>query len=161
MGESSFLSNLLSYVVTFESFLRSAWEENPSAWSFATARALAIRWRSGKLKTKKRRTMMKKWAKEHVDRFMGRSSGDISEGILAKIGPAGCTCGPLQGLTSLLSILSDAELVQVVLKLMEKDVDAYQLTPKSDGSWGDLVNKVKVVDGTFRRDDAQLKMEKR
>jgi len=136
-AESAFHSKLLQYVRDFEGFLKRVWDENESTWSFASARALAIRWQSKALKSKKNRAAMKRWAQEHVDRFLGQKKGaaavDMSEGILARIGGAGYTCGPLQGLTSLAAVVSNAELVHVVLQLLEKDIDRYQLSASNEG----------------------------
>merc|ERR1711924_232635 len=112
--ESGFHSKLQQYVRDFESFLSRAWDENTEVWSFASARALALRWQSKALKGKSNRARIKKWAKEHVQRFLG-AGADVSKGTLARIGGAGYTCGPLQGLTSLAAVVSDSELLQVVL----------------------------------------------
>eukprot|EP00927_Polykrikos_kofoidii_P048693 TRINITY_DN42920_c0_g1_i1.p1 TRINITY_DN42920_c0_g1~~TRINITY_DN42920_c0_g1_i1.p1 ORF type:complete len:506 (+),score=100.16 TRINITY_DN42920_c0_g1_i1:88-1605(+) len=166
--ESSFHERVLEYVVAFEAFMAKLWAENPNAWSFASARALVIRWRSQSLKKKKQRSKVRKWAREHVDRFLGRKSASLkggeaglTEGILARMGGAGYTCGPLQGLTSLAGILADADLVQVVLKLLEKDVDRYQLIAATPAPWGPLVDAGFAVEGSFFRDDQQLLLEKR
>merc|ERR1712094_142312 len=75
--ESSFHEELQSYLNRFEGFLQKAWEDNAQYWSFSSARALSIRWHSKGLK-KKKRTAIKKWAKEHVDRFLGRPSKKAS-----------------------------------------------------------------------------------
>merc|ERR1712110_724909 len=48
--ESSFYENIVDYTNTFEHFLRKEWKNNAEFWSFASARALAIRWRSGSLR---------------------------------------------------------------------------------------------------------------
>lgn len=166
---SSFHEDILEYLGRFEVFLRQAWEESPESWSFASARALALRWQSKGLK-KKRRTMLKRWAEEHVDRFLGRHlktkgslSGvpekSVSEGILAKIGGAGYTCGPLQGLAALAAVLNDPELIQVVLQLLEKDIKHYQLSEASSGPFKEKVGP--SVMGAFFRDEQQMKMERR
>ncbi|CAE8636404.1 unnamed protein product [Polarella glacialis] len=86
----------------------------------------------------------------------------MSDGILARIGGGvRYTCGPLQGLASLASVLSDAELLQVVLKLLEKDADRYQLGESTAGP-PQLSGKVAAdLQGAFFRDEDQLKMEKR
>jgi len=133
--ESSFHEDIVEYMLSLESWLRQTWENAGSTWSFASARALSIRWHSKLLKKNKQKLLVKKWAKEHVDRFLGRDqesglnskSGDgVTQGILARIGGAGYTCGPLQGLASISAILPDAELMQVVLQLLEKDLDKYR-----------------------------------
>lgn len=170
-AESSFYGKLLQYVRDFESFLLAIWKERPDSWSFASARALALRWQSGSLKKKKERTAVKKWGQDHVDRFLGGSKGtaDISKGILERIGGAGYTCGPLQGLTSLAAVVSSAELVQVVLQLLEKDIDRYQVSPaKPDEATTDSPKKEldsiareAGLAGAFFRDPEQMKMEKR
>lgn len=114
--QSKFHKQLEEYLQHFELWLRSAWEENAEHWSFASARALSVRF-FAKRKAKKK---LKTWAMEHVDRFLGRahfqlSDGPgISQGILSRIGGARYTCGPLQGLASLAAVLKDAELIQAV-----------------------------------------------
>lgn len=162
--ESSFYADVLEYIRQLEMHLKQEWEDTAEAWSFASARALAVRWQSRTVKKKSQRAMIKAWAREHVDRFLGTGKGesDISEGILARIGTGTYTCGPLQGLTSLAAILSNAQLVQVVLQLLEKDVDKYQMSPQNPGLAGlGSFDGVKMLEGSFFRDDAQLKMEKR
>jgi len=163
-AESAFHSKLLQYVRDFEGFLKRVWDENESTWSFASARALAIRWQSKALKGKKNRAAMKRWAQEHVDRFLGQKKGaaavDMSEGILARIGGAGYTCGPLQGLTSLAAVVSNAELVHVVLQLLEKDIDRYQLSASNEGPDKVLARNAPLL-GVFFRDEQQMKLEKR
>ena len=66
--------------------------------------------------------------------------------------------GPLQGLASLAAILKDAELIQVVLQLMEKDISRYQIQESNPGPFqkpmADLL-------GGFFRDDDQLQLEHR
>jgi len=165
---SSFHEDLQEYLGQFEMFLRQVWEESPESWSFSSARALALRWQSKGLK-KKRRAMLKRWAKEHVDRFLGRQSKagslagspekSVSEGILAKIGGAGYTCGPLQGLAALAAVLNDPELIQVVLQLLEKDIKHYQLSDSNSGPFKEMVSPSTL--GAFFRDEQQLKMERR
>lgn len=168
--ESSFYADVLEYIRQLEMHLRQEWEDTADTWSFASARALAVRWQSKTVTKKSQRVMMKAWAREHVDRFLGtgkksadpQGETDISEGILARIGTGTYTCGPLQGLTSLAAILSNAQLVQVVLQLLEKDVDKYQISPKNQGLVGfGSFDGVQMLEGSFFRDDAQLKMEKR
>ncbi|CAJ1336143.1 unnamed protein product [Effrenium voratum] len=164
--QSSFHEDLEEYLHRFEAFLRRAWEGNAEYWSFASARALAIRWPSKA--AKKQRLLLKRWATEHVDRFLGRSESfrlqkgpevGISQGILARIGGARYTCGPLQGLASLAAMLMDAELVQVVLQLLEKDVNRYQLSQLNPGPLGEAFFRETL--GAFFRDDDQLQLEKR
>lgn len=160
-ADSDFHDSLLQYVRDFEAFLLRVWNETPETWSFSSARALALRWQSKALKGKKSRTMVKKWAQEHVDRFLGRET-EVSKGVLARIGGQGYTCGPLQGLTSLAAVVSDAELVQVVLKLLEKDLNSYQLGPSNEGPDKVLSRPGHdVLSGAFFRDDQQLKLERR
>mmetsp|Transcript_58099 Transcript_58099/g.129710 ORF Transcript_58099/g.129710 Transcript_58099/m.129710 type:complete len:433 (+) Transcript_58099:44-1342(+) len=163
-SHSSFREQLEEYLREFEAFLREAWKGHREFWSFSSARALAVRWSSKTLK-KQQRKMFKRWASEHVERFLGRSgdslkSGpqDVSEGILARIGGARYTCGPLQGLASLAAVLRDAELIQVVLQLMEKDIGRYQL---SDAQPGPFQEVPKELWGAFFRDEEQMELEKR
>ncbi|CAK9015187.1 Apurinic endonuclease-redox protein [Durusdinium trenchii] len=138
-------------------------------WSFASARALSVRFAAaktpsrtrdrpddGRLGKKKARSRFRTWASEHVDRFLGRQH---------LIGGARYTCGPLQGLASLAAILKDAELIQVVLQLMEKDIRRYQL---SDSNLGPLQGSNEEfellsshLEGSFFRDEEQLRLEDR
>ena len=162
---SSFRDQLEDYIRQFEAFLRQAWEAHLDFWSFSSARALAVRWSSKGLR-KQQRKLLKRWASEHVDRFLGRSGGfqlkagprEVSEGILARIGGARYTCGPLQGLASLAAVLNDAELIQVVLQLIEKDIFRYQL---SDSNSGPFDSTPPELLGAFFRDDEQMELEKR
>ena len=163
---SSFREQLEEYLRDFEAFLRQAWEAHGEFWSFASARALAVRWSSKGLR-KQQRKLLKRWASEHVDRFLGRSGGsqlkgpesaEVSEGILARIGGARYTCGPLQGLASLAAVLNDAELIQVVLQLMEKDIHRYQLSGSNSGPFDSVPRELL---GAFFRDDEQMELEKR
>ena len=134
-------------------------------WSFSSARALAVRWSSKGLR-KHQRKLLRRWASEHVDRFLGRSgdsikagpSKEVSEGILARIGGNRYTCGPLQGLASLAGLLNDAELIQVVLQLIEKDIHRYQL---SDLNFGPFDSALPELLGGFFRDSEQLVLESR
>lgn len=174
-AQSSFHSKLLQYVRDFEAFLWKHWQENPAAWSFASARALALRWQSKALKGKKNRKAVKKWAQEHINRFLGLASEameegqqkdaegiDIAKGILARIGGRGYTCGPLQGLTSLAAIVSNAELIHVVLQLLEKDIDSYQLSALNEGPENlKVLSRHPGAAGGFFRDESQMKLEKR
>lgn len=168
--DSSFHQDLEEYLQRFEIFLRDTWEENKEHWSFASARALAVRWFS--TKKKKERVKLKQWAVEHVDRFLGRShvhltdgpNDRISKGILARIGGSRYTCGPLQGLASLAAILKDAEVIQVVLQLMEKDITRYQIQPSNPGPIRGPIRKpadLLGLLGGFYRDDDQLQLEHR
>lgn len=168
--DSSFYDNLQEYIAKLETFLWAKWKETPDAWSFATARALAIRARSKALKTQKARAHVKKWAKEHVSRFLhgdnkaATLSGDaaaasVEASILERLGGGGgYTCGPLQGLTSLATVAQDAQLVQVMLQLLEKDVDRFQLGP---GKPLEGLEDQAPVSGAFFRDAEQLKLERR
>lgn len=158
--DSTFHASLVQFIKEFEAFLSKAWLETPDTWSFATARALSLRWHSKALKGKKPRAHVRRWAQEHVDRFLGRTKtklGDppssLSKGLLERIGGGAYTCGPLQGLTALAAVLTDAELIQVVLQLLEKDVDRYQLGPAKIA--------ITEVNGGFARDEQQMKMEQR
>mmetsp|Transcript_40844 Transcript_40844/g.83935 ORF Transcript_40844/g.83935 Transcript_40844/m.83935 type:complete len:438 (-) Transcript_40844:13-1326(-) len=162
---SSFRDQLEEYIRDFEAFLRQAWEAHVDFWSFSSARALAVRWSSKGLR-KQQRKLLKRWAQEHVDRFLGRSSGSgikagpegVSEGILARIGGNRYTCGPLQGLASLAGILKDAELIQVVLQLMEKDILRYQLSESNPGPFRSAPPE---LFGAFFRDGEQMELEAR
>eukprot|EP00913_Durusdinium_trenchii_P001391 g1287.t1 len=207
--DSNFHRELENYLHRFELFLRDVWEENSEHWSFASARALSVRFAVGlfwaflypeivqdsarqnevglrlpkptKIPTgrgsspprkKKARSRFRTWASEHVDRFLGRQHlhlkdgpEGLSQGILARIGGARYTCGPLQGLASLAAILKDAELIQVVLQLMEKDIRRYQL---SDSNLGPLQGSNEEfellsshLEGSFFRDEEQLRLEDR
>lgn len=83
---------------------------------------------------------------------------------MARIGGAGYTCGPLQGLASLAAVVSNAELVQVVLQLLEKDIDRYQVSPSNENQ--PQVSKEALwreagLTGAFFRDEQQMKLEKR
>lgn len=175
--ESSFHADVVRHLELFEAQLRELWKADPNLWSFASARALSIRLH-GKLRTKKQRTDLKVWVKEHVDRFLGPKAGsfkgdplkaterELTEGILARVGREKYTCGPLQGLVSLATVLSSPELITVVLQLMEKDVGRYQMRTLHE-------NKLKPpfepeldefdpgVVGGFFRDEGQMDMEKR
>eukprot|EP00438_Fugacium_kawagutii_P031528 Skav224981 [mRNA] locus=scaffold560:189052:189917:+ [translate_table: standard] len=82
----------------------------------------------------------------------------ISKGILARIGGARYTCGPLQGLASLAAILNDAELIQVILQLMEKDITRYQIQESNPGPFRKPTTD---LHGGFFRDDDQLQLEHR
>jgi hypothetical protein len=177
-AESGFHTKIQQYVRDFEAFLARAWENDKDTWSFASARALALRWQSKAVKGKSARAKIKKWAKEHVQRFLGAGKS-VKSGILARIGAGGYTCGPLQGLTSLAAVVGGAELVQVVLSLLEKDIDNYQLGPSPEGPvkaeiWipklanAGLETRAETLEasqsklvGSFFRDKDQLKMEKR
>eukprot|EP00811_Abedinium_folium_P033748 NODE_6689_length_1648_cov_8.450362.p1 GENE.NODE_6689_length_1648_cov_8.450362~~NODE_6689_length_1648_cov_8.450362.p1 ORF type:complete len:469 (-),score=192.03 NODE_6689_length_1648_cov_8.450362:160-1566(-) len=167
-AESSFKRSLLLYIEDLEIFLRQTWNKDSSIWSFATARALALRYRSGDLKTSKRRKKARLWAREHMQRFLGRMGGGSGEtgdyGLLAQLGGASYMCGPLQGLAALASVLSSAELVQSVLQLMEKDVNQYLLVPGGaappDGLAPLAVDSEGIAGGFFR-DENQMQMEKR
>ncbi|CAK9070519.1 unnamed protein product [Durusdinium trenchii] len=168
--DSNFHRELENYLHRFELFLRDVWEENSEHWSFASARALSVRFAAAK--KKKARSRFRTWASEHVDRFLGRQHlhlkdgpEGLSQGILARIGGARYTCGPLQGLASLAAILKDAELIQVVLQLMEKDIRRYQL---SDSNLGPLQGSNEEfellsshLEGSFFRDEEQLRLEDR
>jgi len=162
---SSFYAALQEFILNFESFVKQAWDEDANAWSFASARALAIRARSRATRNKKQRSKIRKWAQEHINRFLGRSKssfndGDVSQGILQRIGGMGYTCGPLQGLSSLATVLMDSELLQVILKLMEKDVQTYQVGVASAESSG-LASEDVDTRGSFFRNQQQLELEKR
>ena len=88
----------------------------------------------------------------------------ISKGILARIGGSRYTCGPLQGLASLAAILKDAEVIQVVLQLMEKDITRYQIQPSNPGPIRGPIRKLADLLGLlggFYRDDDQLQLEHR
>ena len=82
----------------------------------------------------------------------------ISQGILARIGGSRYTCGPLQGLASLAAILKDAELIQVVLQLMEKDITRYQIQESNPGP---IRKPPADLLGAFYRDEDQLQLEHR
>lgn len=84
----------------------------------------------------------------------------ISKGILARIGGSRYTCGPLQGLASLAAILKDAELIQVVLQLMEKDIARYQIQESNPGPIRKPADLLGLLGG-FYRDDDQLQLEHR
>ena len=94
--------------------------------------------------------------RSHVHLSDGPNDG-ISKGILARIGGARYTCGPLQGLASLAAILKDAELIQVVLQLMEKDITRYQIQDSNPGPFRTASSLL----GGFFRDDDQLQLEQR
>lgn len=98
-----------------------------------------------------------RWGRSHIQLKDGPSDA-ISKGILERIGGSRYTCGPLQGLASLAAILKDAELIQVVLQLMEKDISRYQIQESNPGPFqkpmADLL-------GGFFRDDDQLQLEHR
>lgn len=158
---SSFQEEILEWIKMFESYLRRAWLNDQSLWSFSSARAIAVRWHSKALKTKKQKTLFRKWAQEHVTRFLG-SAGKSMEGILARLGgPATYTCGPLQALGALVSVLPDAELMRSTLGLMEKDVDRYQLTAENQETAKYMQFFGEIGNGAFVRDVQQLTMEKR
>lgn len=159
--DSTFHAQLVKYIKDKETFLSGLWKQNEKIWSFASARAIALRWNSRAMKGKKKqRKQMRQWAKEHVDRFLGRGKGDNQKGLLDTIGTESYTCGPLQGLTAIASVLSDAELVQVVLQLLEKDVDKYQVKQDIE-STSKFSMKPEEVKGSFFRDQGQMKLEKR
>merc|ERR1712137_183521 len=163
--DSSFRKNLLSYINDLEIFLTREWKNNPQMWSFATARALSLRWHSGDLKKAKQRSKTKSWAKEHVVRFLGRMGKSETEddyGLLAKLGAGSYTCAPLQGLTSLASILQDHTLVTAIIQLLEKDIDHYHISESAHPEGlHPFTAESPGVSGTFFRDEGQMKMENR
>jgi len=157
---SSFQTALQGYLADLEAYLWKLWTDESEEWSFASARAIALRLKSPALKKQKQRKLLRKWAQEHVDRLLGDKS--TGPGILAKLGGEGYSCGPLQGLTSLASVLTDnVELLQVVLQLLEKDVDKYQVVDKSQSPMASLEVADSAVVGAFFRDGLQLTMEQR
>eukprot|EP00929_Paragymnodinium_shiwhaense_P092004 TRINITY_DN51880_c0_g1_i2.p1 TRINITY_DN51880_c0_g1~~TRINITY_DN51880_c0_g1_i2.p1 ORF type:complete len:277 (-),score=57.30 TRINITY_DN51880_c0_g1_i2:16-846(-) len=172
--DSTFYTQLLEYIHRFESWLRTEWQAQPSHWSFATARAVVLRTSSKDLKqtkAKKKRKDFKQWGLEHVARLLGRPDakaardGKLQEGILAKIGTLGYTCGPLQGLAPLAELWPDAEMIQVLLNLLERNIDTYQLHGALDSDvalpWAGLEAQGFDIAGAFFRDETQLKQELR
>jgi hypothetical protein len=165
--DSSFYGNLQEYSKKVEGRLWDQWQASKENWSFSLARALAMRSQSREARQKKKvRSQVKKWSKGLMDTFLGRNvkqlvEGDVQTSILQKIGGgAGYTCGPLQGLTSLTSVLMDVEIVSIILKLIEKDIDRYQITLEQPGPFKKMDTLDSVIGGFFR-DDAQLKIENR
>lgn len=165
---SSFYEDLQEFLDQIENFLWKAWQDTPAQWSFSSARAISMRWNSKALKGKKQ-SRLRRWAQEHFDRFIGRDSAGLadgpsktmSEGILARIGEDKYTCGPLQGLASLASVIREPEIIQVVLSLLEKDAKKYQITSSNQlpGRFDEEVGSTLL--GAFFRDIEQQKMEKR
>lgn len=158
--------NLLEWLGTFEMQLRAAWQDGPSAsrpWSFASARAIAIRFHSKDLAKKpKHRRLLADWAKEHADLFLGRGSSAGTGGLLSRLRENNYTCGPLQGLTSIASIdFNDAELLQVVMELIEKDIVLFQISELNQGLLTGRAKGRRLMQGSFFRDAWQLQREQR
>lgn len=159
--DSSFAEDIKDFVNDFESYLSAVFAENERFWSFSGAHAAVISWATEKKAARKKR--LGKAVDEYITRWKA-----IAPGLNTS---ASYTCGPLQGVAPLLLKRGTdaAELVSSVLRMMEKDVDLFQISvigeqmsPAAARVGKDLMEaRGAELEGAFVRDPGQLKAEKR
>jgi len=158
---SSFHDELTKFIGRFEVHLHNDFWQSASTWSFSGAHATVLAWQGEKKKTK-RKTLAKLIA-EYERRWLA-----IAPTLNAT---ESYTCGPMQGVASLLLKPSSnaASMVQHLLTTVEKDVDRYQVTfddHTASIAATRLSESIRLkfgdaLQGSFLRDDQQLAAEKR
>lgn len=133
--------------------------DKKSVWSYSGAAAVALRANSTSLEGSVKRRL-RKLAGAHSKRFRDNIMPGMNVSQL-------CTCGPVIGLAPLATVLQDTRLAMLVLELVNKDIDLFQV-PQSFASdeiaglgWFAKAPEPARLRGAFGRHPQHLAMEAR
>jgi len=128
-------------------------------WSYSGAAAVALRASHAGLGAAEKERFAEQ-AAEHASRFRDSLLPGMNSTQL-------CTCGPVSGLAPLATFLQDARLAMLVLELVTKDIELFQVPPGEDSAPGAEAGllagapEASRFAGAFLRSTAQLEMEGR